>query len=143
MTFASIEPDFTITPRPPSKPGVYLFLDEARRVMYVGLARDLQHVLYLYQHLEGREAMRGRIASGKATWASWTECTHPASPPSLEVLTIRRYRPPWNKQHNPDPRTASDAVVFDADEQQWLASGRRELDEALERATGEAVTSES
>ena len=90
MTFASIEPDFTITPRPPSKPGVYLFLDEARKVMYVGLARDLQGVLYRYQHLDGRKAMGDRIATGQATWASWIECTHPATPPSLEVLAIGR-----------------------------------------------------
>ena len=138
MTFASIEPDFTITPRPPSKPGVYLFLDEARRVMYVGLASDLQGVLYRYQHLEGRQAMRDRIAAGQATWASWTECTHPATPPSLEVLAIRRYQPPWNKQHNPEARAAEDAVVFDAEEQKWLSLARDELDTALATATSAA-----
>ncbi len=138
MTFASIEPDFTITPRPPSKPGVYLFLDEARRVMYVGLASDLQGVLYRYQHLEGRQAMRDRIAVGQATWASWTECVHPATPPSLEVLAIRRYQPPWNKQHNPEARIAEDAVVFDAEEQKWLSLARDQLDNALERATSAA-----
>jgi hypothetical protein len=135
VTFASIEPDFTITPRPPSKPGVYLFLDEARRVMYVGLASDLQGVLYRYQHLEGRQAMRDRIAAEQATWASWTECTHPATPPSLEVLAIRRYQPPWNTQHNPKPRRTEDAVVFDAEEQWWLSLVSGDLDRTLERAT--------
>lgn len=143
MTFGSIEPDFTITPRPPSKPGVYLLLDGSRRVMYVGLARDLQGVLYRYQHLEGRQEMRDRIAGGEASWVSWTECAHPASPPSLEVLAIRRYRPPWNKQHNPTPLSESDAVVFAADEQRWLSDARRELDEALHRVTSVVVPDES
>jgi hypothetical protein len=140
VTFGSIESDFTITPRPPSKPGVYLLLDEPRRVMYVGLASDLQGVLYRYQHLDGRQEMHDRIADGEATWVSWTECVHPASPPSLEVLAIRRYQPPWNTQHNPTPRTSDDAVVLDAEEQRWLSDARRELDDPLSRVTGSPVS---
>ena len=111
--------------------------------MYVGLARDLQGVLYRYQHLDGRQAMRDRIASGQATWASWTECAHPATPPSLEVLAIQRYRPPWNTQHNPNPRAGEDAVAFDAEEQKWLSLARDELDNALARVTSEVASDPS
>ncbi len=130
--------------KPPAAPGVYLFLHgPERKIMYVGMAHDLEKVLYRYQHLEGRQRMRDRAAAGEIDRVAWVTCSSRMTPPSLEQLAIRRYRPPWNTHHNPDPRGAREASTLTAAEENWLKVSAAKLDTILNdllKAGGSAET---
>ena len=134
MAFAKVDSSFQIRPKPPSRPGVYMFLGGEDRIMYVGMAHDLEKVLYRYQHLAGRKKMRDRVAAGLVSRVFWVACGHAAAPPSIELLAIQRYEPPWNNQHNPRPRSESHAVNFDTDEKAWLEAVVDQLEVALTKA---------
>ena len=110
MQRGQVSPTMAITPTPPSVPGVYIFLSSDDRIMYVGMAHDLEKVLYRYQGLEGRQKMRDRAAVGDIGGVAWFDASDRAVPPSLESVLIARYQPPWNTQHNPFARSDEDAV---------------------------------
>ena len=133
MEFASVDAAMRISPTPPNAPGVYVLLSREDEVMYVGMARNLEKVLYRYQKNTGRQAMRDRAALGEIARVAWVRCTTSRTPPSLEQLAIRRYRPPWNTQHNPRPRSPSEAVSLSDEEQRWLEEAARSLDTEIER----------
>ena len=64
--------------------------------------------------------MRDRAAQDLISEVVWWPVANAAVPPSLELVLIRRYEPPWNTQHNPSPRTESEAVPLDSTETAWI-----------------------
>ena len=132
VQFGTVDSRLRVRPTPPHQPGVYLFLNASDQVMYVGMAHDLEKVLYRYQQLQGRQAMRDRAAAGQIAQVGWVACKSGMTPPSLEQLAIRRYRPPWNTQHNPEPRGEGQAVRLSDAEQAWLRAAASKLDTTLQ-----------
>lgn len=125
-----------ITPKPPSVPGVYLFLDPQDRIMYVGMAHDLENVLYRYAHLEGRQKMRDRAADGLIGSVVWFSAPDRAIPPTLESVLITRHQPPWNTQHNPTPRNTEEAVPLSEAEAKWIENAADRLHEVVAELGG-------
>jgi excinuclease ABC subunit C len=81
----------------PREPGVYLFLDEAGRVLYVGKARDLRRRLAGYRNASRRKAHRKmrtlvRLAASLEVRPQESE----AQALLLENQLIRTLRPPFN-----------------------------------------------
>ena len=64
--------------------------------------------------------MRDRAAQDLISGVVWWPVADAVVPPSLELVLIRRYEPPWNTQHNPSPRTESEAVPLDSTETAWI-----------------------
>ena len=124
-----------MNPRPPNSPGVYLFLGDLDAVMYVGMAHDLEKVLYRYKGLKGRQQMRDRLADGLFSRVAWLICTQPETAPTLERIAITAFRPPWNDQHNPRPRTPATVVRLVEDRQRWLGDVERDLSDLVARHT--------
>ncbi len=131
MERGQVNSQMVIAPRPPSSPGVYLFLDSDDRIMYIGMAHDLEKVLYRYRGLAGRQKMRDRAAEGAIAGVAWLRTSGRAVPPSLESILISRYEPPWNTQHNPSPRLTTDAVPLTADQIDWIHVAAGVLADAL------------
>ena len=131
IRYATVSEGFNISPSPPSDPGVYLFLAEGRRIMYVGMAHDLQAILYRYRGLEGREHMRERLKDGRFSDIAWIAASHVEGTPALERVAISRFRPPWNDQHNPYQRSEEDAISLSDREEEWLVAAERELDDVI------------
>ena len=128
MGRSRVQQDMRIDEKPPYGPGVYLFLGAGDRIMYAGMAHGLEAVLYRYQHLAGRKAMRDRARGSRIHGVVWLECGTRWSPPSLERLLIERYAPPWNTQHSTGWHNEETAVVLDAAEISWIEESARELD---------------
>lgn len=122
IQYSSVSSSLVLSRKPPSEPGVYMFFGTDDRIMYVGMAHDLEKVLYRYQHLEGRQAMRDRAEAGDIAGVRWLAVPNRSIPPSLESVLIHRYQPPSNSQHNPDARSAEDAVPFTDAEAEWILS---------------------
>jgi excinuclease ABC subunit C len=81
----------------PREPGVYLFLDEAGRVLYVGKAKDLRRRLAGYRNASRRKAHRKmrtlvRLAASLEVRPQESE----ARALLLENQLIRTLRPPFN-----------------------------------------------
>ena len=127
IRYGTVGKDFSVTPRPPEDPGVYLFLGEEDRVMYVGMAHNLEAVLYRYKGLEGRQRMRARRAAGAFTRVAWLSVTSGEAVASLERVAISHFEPPWNDQHNPRARTPGSAIPFDGRQSEWLTGAERAL----------------
>ncbi len=131
IRYGGVADDFTITPRPPSQAGVYLFLGPQDRIMYVGMAHNLEAVLYRYKGLKGRQRMRDRRANGLFSRVAWIACSQAEAVASLERVAITRLRPPWNDQHNSRPYSEASAAVFDDGEQAWLELAESQLSTAV------------
>ena len=81
----------------PQAPGIYLFLDEAGRVLYVGKAKDLRRRLTSYRNATRRKAHRKmrtlvRVAASLEVRPQDTE----TQALLLENELIRTLRPPYN-----------------------------------------------
>ena len=55
MQRSQVSRTLELSRRAPALPGVYAFLGADDRIMYVGMAHDLQRILYRYQGLPGRQ----------------------------------------------------------------------------------------
>lgn len=139
MERARVTERLVVEPSPPSRPGVYIFLGESDSIMYVGMAHDLEKVLYRYRGLEGRQAMRDRAAAGDIHGLVFWTASRQAVVPSLESLLINRYEPPWNTQHNGNPRAVEDAVPLTPNEQAWIETCLSDLGELAGRSTRSGV----
>ena len=127
ISFGIVSPFFDIAPKPPKSAGVYLFPDTEMRVFYVGMAHSLEAVLYRYKHLQGRQVMRERAAAGRFSQVAWLATLNGEAAPSLERVCISHFRPPWNDQHNPRPRTEATAITLDDAEREWLLGAERKI----------------
>lgn len=131
IRYGFVSEDFSIAPRLPTSAGVYLFLGPADRIMYVGMAHNLEAVLYRYKGLRGRKKMKDRRAAGAFDRVAWLACAQPETAPTLERIAISRFRPPWNDQHNPSPRSATTALALAETEKKWLEDAERELSQMI------------
>lgn len=136
IQYSSVSSSLVLSRKPPSEPGVYMFFGGDDRIMYVGMAHDLEKVLYRYQHLEGRQAMRDRAEAGDVSGVRWLAVPDRSIPPSLESILIRRYQPPWNSHNNPEARNAEDAVPFTDVEAEWILSCSSRLASVVEEFGG-------
>lgn len=112
---------------PPSTRGVYFWMSGDYRILYVGKATSNET-----SHLYRRITAYKRASPGKTQWTSLRVnsdilgyvqhggrirllClvmpkTDPDDVTRAEETFIGRARPPWNRQHNPRPRTVNDAM---------------------------------
>lgn len=120
IRYGSVSSDFSVNPRPPNAPGVYMFLGADDRILYVGMAHDLEKVLYRYKGLKGRQKFRDRLAASEFGRVAWIVASQSETPATLERIAITRFRPPWNDQHNPQPRTIPMAIQLGDQEKQWV-----------------------
>jgi DNA polymerase III subunit epsilon len=79
----------------PAEPGVYLFLDAQRRVLYVGKARDLRARLRSYFSGE-RQRPSVEAALGVLVRVDWRPCGSELEAALDELALLRELRPPAN-----------------------------------------------
>jgi excinuclease ABC subunit C len=78
----------------PHLPGVYRFLDQGGRILYIGKARDMNR--RLRGHLGNPGDARHRILLEKATAIEWTVTRNEVEALILEAELIRLHKPPLN-----------------------------------------------
>lgn len=93
IRYGSVSSDFSVNPRPPNAPGVYMFLGADDRILYVGMAHDLEKVLYRYKGLKGRKKFRDRLAASEFGRVAWSVASQSETPATLERIAITRFRP--------------------------------------------------
>lgn len=89
--------------RCPSGPGVYGMLDEHGQLTYVGKAKSLRRRLLSYFRRRGRPRKSGRILRQTRAIA-WELCSSEFAALHRELDLIRRWRPKWNVQGQPQRR---------------------------------------
>jgi excinuclease UvrABC nuclease subunit len=84
----------------PAKPGVYVFLGEARRVLYVGQSQNLRSRLAYYKNAQPEREPRRIIRMVHQTRAIELQlCESAAEAQAREVELIQEHRPRFNVQH--------------------------------------------
>lgn len=84
----------------PEKPGVYLFLGEGRRVLYVGQSKNLRVRLSYYKNAQPEREPRRIIRMVHQTRSIALQvCETPAAAQAREVELIQEHRPRFNVQH--------------------------------------------
>jgi DNA polymerase III epsilon subunit family exonuclease len=87
----------------PTRPGVYLFLAEDGRVLYVGKARDLRARLRSYFHSQ-RQRPAVEAALDEVARIEWRVLGSELAASLEEIALIRRLRPPANAR-TPQPES--------------------------------------
>ncbi|MGN6781811.1 MAG: DEDD exonuclease domain-containing protein [Marmoricola sp.] len=81
----------------PHAPGVYLFRDDAQRVLYVGTSRDLRtRVRSYFTASETRSRMGEMVAA--ASSVTGVECATTLEAQVREIRLIAEHRPPYNRR---------------------------------------------
>jgi DNA polymerase-3 subunit epsilon len=89
----------------PDRPGVYLFKDDAGRVLYVGTSRNLRaRVRSYFTASEQRARMRQMVRL--ATSVTPIVCPTPLEAHVRELRLIAEHRPPYNRRSRIPERTA-------------------------------------
>ncbi len=84
----------------PKQPGVYLFLGEGRRVLYVGQSKNLRLRLSYYKNAQPEREPRKIIRMVHQTRSIELHvCENPAAAQAREVELIQEHRPRFNVQH--------------------------------------------
>jgi DNA polymerase-3 subunit epsilon len=81
----------------PHRPGVYLFRDEARRVLYVGTSRDLRARVRSYFTSSETRSRMGEMV-GLATEVTGIECATPLEAEVRELRLIAEHKPRYNRR---------------------------------------------
>src|SRR6185436_10512476 len=77
----------------PAKPGVYLFLGEGKRVLYVGQSKNLRLRLSYYKNAQPEREPRRIIRMVHQTWSIELQvCETPAAAQAREVELIQEHR---------------------------------------------------
>ncbi len=87
----------------PKKPGVYGMLDRHDQLIYVGKAKNLRSRLLSYFRKGSRGEKAGKII-GQSTGLVWEVCPNEVVSLLRELELIRRWRPRWNVQGQPQRR---------------------------------------
>jgi len=97
----------------PTTPGVYMFLDASRRVIYVGKAKSLRARLsnYFASDLHPRTAA---MIEAAAT-VEWIVVSNEVEALQLEVTLIKQHRPRYNVRYRDDKSYPYLAVTLDED----------------------------
>jgi len=80
----------------PTKPGVYLFRDEARQVLYVGKAKSLRSRVRSYFQARGRDRPTISLLPERVHDVEVIVTSTEVEALHLEQNLIKRYRPPFN-----------------------------------------------
>ncbi|WP_163592570.1 GIY-YIG nuclease family protein, partial [Klebsiella pneumoniae] len=81
----------------PHAPGVYLFHDDADRVLYIGTSRDLRtRVRNYFTSSETRTRMGEMV--GLATGVTGIECATPLEAEVRELRLIAQHKPRYNRR---------------------------------------------
>jgi hypothetical protein len=84
----------------PAKPGVYLFLGEGKRVLYVGQSKNLRSRLSYYKNAQPEREPRRIIRLVHQTRSIELQvCETPTAAQAREVELIQEHRPRFNVQH--------------------------------------------
>ena len=81
----------------PHSPGVYLFRDDARRVLYVGTSRDLRTRVRSYFTASETRSRIGEMV-GLATTVQGIECSTPLEAEVRELRLIAEHKPRYNRR---------------------------------------------
>lgn len=97
----------------PTSPGVYMFLDASRRVIYVGKAKSLRARLsnYFASDLHPRTAAMVEAAAD----VEWIVVSNEVEALQLEVTLIKQHRPRYNVRYRDDKSYPYLAVTLDED----------------------------
>lgn len=89
----------------PSRPGVYRFLGEEDRLLYVGKSRDLHRRLSEYFRPLAPDHRRRAGLLGEIRDLRWETCPSELEALIVESISIRTHHPPYNRQIDihPDP----------------------------------------
>ena len=81
----------------PHAPGVYLFRDDSRRVLYVGTSRDLRARVRSYFTSSETRSRMGEMV-GLATEVTGIECATPLEAEVRELRLIAEHKPRYNRR---------------------------------------------
>lgn len=81
----------------PHAPGVYLFRDDAQRVLYVGTSRDLRTRVRSYFTASETRSRMGEMVAG-ASSVTGVECATALEAQVREIRLIAEHRPPYNRR---------------------------------------------
>jgi DNA polymerase-3 subunit epsilon len=95
--------------RVPRVPGVYLFVDARGRVLYVGKARNLRARVRSYFHGDDRRGIADLVREAASVRVE--RCQTELEAEVLELLLIRRHRPPYNRRGKRPPAPAWVRIV--------------------------------
>ncbi|MBW3595425.1 MAG: excinuclease ABC subunit UvrC, partial [Actinobacteria bacterium] len=95
----------------PAKPGVYMFRDQAGRVVYVGKAKSLRARLHNY--FGGELHPRTRAMIEAASDVEWIVASNEVEALHLEVSLIKQHRPRYNVRYRDDKSYPYLAVTLD------------------------------
>lgn len=84
----------------PREPGVYVMVNAADEIIYVGKAKNLRIRLFTYFRAKGRDRRSRRII-GRARAILWEVLPGEFTALLRELELIRRWRPTWNVQGQP------------------------------------------
>jgi excinuclease ABC subunit C len=85
-----------IIAKSPAKPGVYKFLDEDKKILYVGKAKDLRKRLQSYIRPSAKHGVRTEKMLESAASAEWTETNNEVEALILEDNIIKTHQPKYN-----------------------------------------------
>ncbi|GAA4806390.1 DEDD exonuclease domain-containing protein [Nocardioides caeni] len=83
--------------RLPHAPGVYLFQDDAGRVLYIGTSRDLRRRVRSYFTASEKRSRMGQMV-GLATTVTGITCATPLEAEVRELRLIAEHKPPFNRR---------------------------------------------
>ncbi|MCL2784531.1 MAG: excinuclease ABC subunit UvrC [Propionibacteriaceae bacterium] len=86
----------------PKQPGVYRFLDEHDRVIYVGKAKNLRARLVSYFQDAGQLHPRTKLMVQSACQVEWTSVANELEALQLEYTWIKEYEPRFNVKYRDD-----------------------------------------
>ena len=97
----------------PRAPGVYTFLSDAGKVLYVGQSKDLRSRLAYYKNARpDREPRRILRMIGRARTIQFELCPGVPEAQARELALIRQHRPTYNRALNGNPRHPFIALAF-------------------------------
>ena len=114
----------------PNQPGVYRFIDERKRVLYVGKAKNLRSRLSNYFAPLSTLHERTRRMVLSATNVEWTIVGNDFEALQLEYTWIKEFDPPFNVQYKDDKSYPYLAITMGDDVPRVLVTRNRNLPNA-------------
>lgn len=104
-----------IIAKSPTKPGVYKFLDEDKKILYVGKAKDLRKRLQSYIRPSAKHGVKIAKMLESATLVEWTETNNEVEALILEDNIIKADQPKYNVLLKDDKNFQYIKVTVDKD----------------------------
>jgi excinuclease ABC subunit C len=104
-----------IIAKAPTKPGIYKFLDEDKKILYVGKAKDLRKRLQSYVRPSAKHEVKIAKMLESSTSVEWTETNNEVEALILEDNIIKADRPKYNVLLKDDKNFQYIKVTVDRD----------------------------